>query len=190
MVSSTCSRAHRDRLSRWRAHCRVSATMSPRMAAWEPTKPVEFIVPAGTGGGADQMARFIQGRRRQEQPDEAAARSSSTSRAARAREGFLDVKEREGRSAQDHHHAVEPVHDAARDRRAVQLEGPDAGGDARARRVRAVGQRRDAVQDRAASTSTPIKAGSQQPVQDGGHRLEAGRPDHHGRAREGESARR
>jgi tripartite-type tricarboxylate transporter receptor subunit TctC len=30
-------------------------------AAWEPTKPVEFIVPAGTGGGADQMARLIQG---------------------------------------------------------------------------------------------------------------------------------
>ncbi|MCC6608214.1 MAG: tripartite tricarboxylate transporter substrate binding protein [Burkholderiales bacterium] len=28
--------------------------------AWEPTKTVEFIVPAGTGGGADQMARFIQ----------------------------------------------------------------------------------------------------------------------------------
>ncbi|MCU0941317.1 MAG: tripartite tricarboxylate transporter substrate-binding protein [Hydrogenophaga sp.] len=30
-------------------------------AAWEPEKPVEFVVPAGTGGGADQMARFIQG---------------------------------------------------------------------------------------------------------------------------------
>jgi putative tricarboxylic transport membrane protein len=29
--------------------------------AWEPAKPVEFIVPAGTGGGADQMARLIQG---------------------------------------------------------------------------------------------------------------------------------
>jgi putative tricarboxylic transport membrane protein len=29
-------------------------------AAWEPTRPVEFIVPAGTGGGADQMARTIQ----------------------------------------------------------------------------------------------------------------------------------
>jgi len=27
--------------------------------AWEPTKPVEFIVPAGTGGGADVMARFV-----------------------------------------------------------------------------------------------------------------------------------
>jgi putative tricarboxylic transport membrane protein len=33
----------------------------PAMAAWEPTRPVEFIVPAGTGGGADQMARTIQG---------------------------------------------------------------------------------------------------------------------------------
>jgi len=30
-------------------------------AAWQPTRPVEFIVPAGTGGGADQMARVIQG---------------------------------------------------------------------------------------------------------------------------------
>ncbi|MGE5242369.1 MAG: Bug family tripartite tricarboxylate transporter substrate binding protein [Bacteroidota bacterium] len=29
--------------------------------AWEPTKPVELVVPAGTGGGADQMARFVQG---------------------------------------------------------------------------------------------------------------------------------
>jgi putative tricarboxylic transport membrane protein len=32
----------------------------PAQAAWEPTKTVEFIVPAGTGGGADQMARLIQ----------------------------------------------------------------------------------------------------------------------------------
>ena len=30
-------------------------------ASWEPTKNVEFVVPAGTGGGADQMARLIQG---------------------------------------------------------------------------------------------------------------------------------
>ena len=36
------------------------AVSAPAMA-WEPTKPVEFIVPAGTGGGADQMARFVQG---------------------------------------------------------------------------------------------------------------------------------
>src|SRR6202165_4729159 len=30
-------------------------------AAWEPTKTIEFVVPAGTGGGADQMARLISG---------------------------------------------------------------------------------------------------------------------------------
>ena len=35
--------------------------VSPAFAAWEPTKPVEFIIPAGPGGGADQMARMIQG---------------------------------------------------------------------------------------------------------------------------------
>ena len=28
-------------------------------AAWEPTRPVEFNVPAGAGGGADIMARFV-----------------------------------------------------------------------------------------------------------------------------------
>jgi len=33
----------------------------PALAAWEPNRPVEIIVPAGTGGGADQMARVIQG---------------------------------------------------------------------------------------------------------------------------------
>ena len=35
------------------------AAALPAAAAWEPTKPVEFVVPAGTGGGADQMARLI-----------------------------------------------------------------------------------------------------------------------------------
>jgi tripartite-type tricarboxylate transporter receptor subunit TctC len=29
-------------------------------SAWEPTRAVEFVVPAGTGGGADQMARLVQ----------------------------------------------------------------------------------------------------------------------------------
>ena len=35
-------------------------TSSTALAAWEPNKTVEFVVPAGTGGGADQMARMIQ----------------------------------------------------------------------------------------------------------------------------------
>ncbi len=28
--------------------------------AWEPTKPIDFVIMAGPGGGADQIARFIQ----------------------------------------------------------------------------------------------------------------------------------
>jgi tripartite-type tricarboxylate transporter receptor subunit TctC len=39
----------------------LATTGIAAQAAWEPSKPVEFVVPAGTGGGADQMARFIQG---------------------------------------------------------------------------------------------------------------------------------
>lgn len=39
----------------------ASGFTAPAVAAWEPVRPVEFIVPAGTGGGADQMARTIQG---------------------------------------------------------------------------------------------------------------------------------
>ena len=39
----------------------AAALWSPVAQAWEPSKPVEFVVPSGTGGGADQMARFIQG---------------------------------------------------------------------------------------------------------------------------------
>ena len=40
----------------------LAALGGPQAAmAWEPTKSVEFIIPAGTGGGADQMARLIQG---------------------------------------------------------------------------------------------------------------------------------
>jgi putative tricarboxylic transport membrane protein len=38
----------------------LTATLAGPVAAWEPTKSVEFIIPAGTGGGADQMARFTQ----------------------------------------------------------------------------------------------------------------------------------
>jgi tripartite-type tricarboxylate transporter receptor subunit TctC len=39
----------------------ITAALAPLAGhAWEPTKTVEFIVPAGTGGGADQMARVVQ----------------------------------------------------------------------------------------------------------------------------------
>jgi putative tricarboxylic transport membrane protein len=40
----------------------ASAVTLPATAqTWEPQKPVTFVIPAGTGGGADQMARFLQG---------------------------------------------------------------------------------------------------------------------------------
>ncbi|MGE0702143.1 MAG: Bug family tripartite tricarboxylate transporter substrate binding protein [Hyphomicrobiaceae bacterium] len=39
----------------------AALALSGPALAWEPVKPVTFIIPAGTGGGADQMARFIQG---------------------------------------------------------------------------------------------------------------------------------
>jgi len=39
----------------------IAAAQPAAAEAWQPSKPVTFIIPAGTGGGADQMARFIQG---------------------------------------------------------------------------------------------------------------------------------
>ena len=39
----------------------LAIPMAAHAQAWEPTKNVEFIIPAGTGGGADQMARAVQG---------------------------------------------------------------------------------------------------------------------------------
>lgn len=64
---------------------------TPWARAWEPAKPVEFVVPAGTGGGADQMARFIQGvvakNKLMNQPIVVVNRSGGA-----GAEGFLDVK--------------------------------------------------------------------------------------------------
>jgi tripartite-type tricarboxylate transporter receptor subunit TctC len=35
-------------------------SMAPAAQAWEPNKPVNFVIMAGKGGGADKMARFMQ----------------------------------------------------------------------------------------------------------------------------------
>jgi tripartite-type tricarboxylate transporter receptor subunit TctC len=37
------------------------ALFAPAATAWEPTRPIEVVVPAGAGGASDQMARTIQG---------------------------------------------------------------------------------------------------------------------------------
>ena len=39
----------------------LALSSAPANAAWKPTRTVEFIVPAGIGGGAGQMAQLIQG---------------------------------------------------------------------------------------------------------------------------------
>ncbi|QFT94421.1 Tripartite tricarboxylate transporter family receptor [Roseovarius sp. THAF9] len=39
----------------------LALTAPAALAEWQPRKPVEFIIMAGTGGGADQIARLLQG---------------------------------------------------------------------------------------------------------------------------------
>ncbi len=87
----------RQTLKRWRAGvlALAGACASLAASAWEPSKPIEFVVPAGTGGGADQMARFIQG---------VAAKNNLTKQpivvvnksGGAGAEGFLDVKNDKG----------------------------------------------------------------------------------------------
>src|SRR6266545_6596881 len=64
-------------------------------AAWEPTKPIEFVIPAGTGGGADQMARLIAGlvEKHKLSPRPLIAVNKSGGAGA---EGFLHVKGKKG----------------------------------------------------------------------------------------------
>ena len=63
--------------------------------AWEPTRNVEFIIPAGTGGGADQMARAIQAIVAKHNLARVAILPINKSGGAGA-EGFLDVKNSAG----------------------------------------------------------------------------------------------
>ena len=71
----------------------VAAT--PANAAWKPTKTVEFIIPAGTGGGADQMARMIQGIVQKHKLMDQSLVVINKAGGAGA-EGFLDVKGAKG----------------------------------------------------------------------------------------------
>jgi tripartite-type tricarboxylate transporter receptor subunit TctC len=68
---------------------------APAASAWEPTRPIEFIIPAGTGGGADQMARMIQGivQKHNLAPRPIVVINKAGGAGA---EGFLDVKGSQG----------------------------------------------------------------------------------------------
>jgi putative tricarboxylic transport membrane protein len=69
----------------------LSGSIAMAQTAWAPTKPVELIVPAGPGGGADQMARFLQGvitkHKLMAQPIVVVNKAGGA-----GAEGFLDIK--------------------------------------------------------------------------------------------------
>jgi tripartite-type tricarboxylate transporter receptor subunit TctC len=81
--------------SAWLAAVAFAVVAPAFGAGWEPTKPVEFVVPAGTGGGADQMARLLQGviskNNLMKQPLIVVNKSGGA-----GAEGFLAIKEAKG----------------------------------------------------------------------------------------------
>jgi tripartite-type tricarboxylate transporter receptor subunit TctC len=64
-------------------------------AQWKPAKTVELVVPAGTGGGADQMARMIQGVIQKHGLMEQSLVVVNKAGGSGG-EGFLDMKDSEG----------------------------------------------------------------------------------------------
>jgi len=70
-------------------------TYAPAHGAWEPTKQIEFVIPAGTGGGADQMARLIHGIAEKHKLSPRPIIVVNKSGGAGA-EGFLHVKGKKG----------------------------------------------------------------------------------------------
>jgi tripartite-type tricarboxylate transporter receptor subunit TctC len=73
----------------------IASIPGAALAAWEPTKPIEFVIPAGTGGGADQMARLIAGIAEKHKLSPRPIIVVNKSGGAGA-EGFLHVKGKKG----------------------------------------------------------------------------------------------
>ncbi len=152
-------------------------------AAWEPTKPVEFVVPAGTGGGADQMARLIQGIVIKHKLMKESMIVVNKSGGAGA-EGFLDVKDAKG----DPHKIIITLSNLFTTPLATGV--PFNWKDMTPVSMMALDQFVLWV-----NAETPYKTGQGVPRrrqggrpeqdEDGRHRLQAGRPDHHRRPREG-----
>jgi putative tricarboxylic transport membrane protein len=86
-------------IRRWAVSALAMAGLTVSIArsavAWEPARQVEFIVPAGPGGGADQMARFLQGvitkHNLMQKPLVVLNKSGGA-----GGEGFLDMKQSQG----------------------------------------------------------------------------------------------
>ena len=157
----------------------------PALAAWEPTRPVEFIVPAGTGGGADQMARTIQGivtkHNLMKQPLVVINKSGGA-----GGEGFLDVK---GSAKGNPHKIIITLSNLFTTPLATGI--PFSWKDLTPVAMLALDEfvlwvNAETPYKTAKDYIDAVKAAPPGTVQDGRHRLEAGRPDHHRRDREGD----
>ena len=73
----------------------LALAMPMAAQAWEPSKTVEFVVPAGTGGSADQMARIVQAIIAKNKLMKQSMVVINKAGGAGA-EGFLDVKNAKG----------------------------------------------------------------------------------------------
>ena len=182
MIDDLVSRSP-ARVARACAAAVLALAGAPAAFAWEPTKPVEFVVPAGTGGGADQMARLIQGIIVKHKLMKESLIVVNKSGGAGA-EGFLAVKEAKG----DPHKIIITLSNLFTTPMATGV--PFNWKDMTPVSMMALDQfvlwvnADDAVQDRQRVHRRGQGGGPEQ-VQDGRHRLQAGRPDHHGRPREG-----
>ncbi len=83
----------------------------PANALGADQSPSRFIVPAGTGGGADQMAQRCRALFSQAQSDAEASVVVISKSGGAGGEGFLDVKNAKGDRSQADHYAIEPVYD-------------------------------------------------------------------------------
>src|SRR3989449_2336104 len=79
----------------WLLMLRAGTPLATPAAAGQPTRPKEFVVPAGTGGGADQMARLIHGIAEKHKLSPRPIIVVNKSGGAGA-EGFLHVKGKKG----------------------------------------------------------------------------------------------
>ena len=161
----------------------ASGITAPAIAAWEPVRPVEFIIPAGTGGGADQMARTIQGivtkHNLMKQPMVVINKSGGA-----GGEGFLDVKASSGNP----HKIIITLSNLFTTPLATGI--PFNWKDLTPVAMLALDEfvlwvNADKPYKTVKDYVAAVKAAPRRIDQDGRHRFEAGRPDHHRRRRKG-----
>ena len=152
------------------------AQLPAAQAAWEPTRPVEFIIPAGTGGGADQMARTIQGivskHNLMKQPMVVINKAGGA-----GGEGFLDVKN----SRNNPHKIIITLSNLFTTPMAtgIPFNWKDLTPVAMLALDEFVLWVNAGKPYKTAKEFVDAAKAAQRHVQDGRHRLQAGRPDHH-----------